>query len=692
MPSCMTASHVRHASPAVPTSASASTCTLSKSTRYCVSDEIDISCVSVTPGRSGSTRKNVGPSAVRASTSSRSAAARERARAAWRRRAASRRRRPSAASCTPSGPNPPLRLQPRRRDDRLAGADRGQPLVALRVGAGGRRMHAGAHHRAHEVRRRRQRPPELLVDDHAVEHRHLAAAVLLGQRHAEQAELAELRPRTCPGSPTGSSSIARTTSSPQWRAHTPATASRSISCSGEKSRSIRVSSSPLSPRRGHGLSSGEVGIATRRARIRCRSSSPTRRVRSSSTQPQPASSTLTLRDRAVDHHRVAGEDRLAHLEAQPPEAPLRPGPVGDEALEPRALVGRVQEDVAARPGARPRSGGRGASAASRAPPSAPSTTVVDGDVVGQRRQRVADRAPRRATTSTWSRGRLRIGLLVGSRGSRSRSTSRRRTSSPCWLRYSTSITQNRPVPSRRSSSSLTDTRMLRARDAVAGADRLVERGDVLGHDRLGQLEARLQVEVDLQRQLLDSARPGAQWWGRNHAESSDERRDRAVGELVRRRRRPRTAGCRSRPTTRSPEVAALHGELAFLLVLELADQRRARRAGARRVVMDSVTRSLLHHGASRSSSSVTPAARSSVVGVGHGRVAHLVGAGGRGGVPAKIGPDLAERRRGRGACASTNALRAANCSSSTTSGTVSTGCHAGVGGDEVGDPVVEVAA
>ena len=40
MPSCMTASHVAHPSPAVPTIASASTRTPSKSTRYCVSDEI----------------------------------------------------------------------------------------------------------------------------------------------------------------------------------------------------------------------------------------------------------------------------------------------------------------------------------------------------------------------------------------------------------------------------------------------------------------------------------------------------------------------------------------------------------------------------------------------------------------------------------------------------------------------------
>ena len=39
-----------------------------------------------------------------------------------------------------------------------------------------------------------ERAPELRVDDHRVEHRHAAAAVLLGQRHAEQAELGELLP------------------------------------------------------------------------------------------------------------------------------------------------------------------------------------------------------------------------------------------------------------------------------------------------------------------------------------------------------------------------------------------------------------------------------------------------------------------------------------------------------------------
>ena len=44
------------------------------------------------------------------------------------------------------------------------------------------------------MRRRRQRASELLVHDDAVEQRHLAAAVLLGQQHAEEAELAELRP------------------------------------------------------------------------------------------------------------------------------------------------------------------------------------------------------------------------------------------------------------------------------------------------------------------------------------------------------------------------------------------------------------------------------------------------------------------------------------------------------------------
>ena len=163
----------------------------------------------------------------------------------------------------------------------------------------------------------------------------------------------------------GSSSIARTTSSPQWRA---------------RARRDRVAQHLLlgreveihqglqsSPWRCHGLSSGEVGIATFTSDS-VQVTSPTRTVRSSSTQAHPVVvDGLHVAHGALDHHRVAGEDRLAHLEAQPPEAPLRSRPVGDEALEPRRPGWASSGRCPARPGGRRRSGGRGASAASRAP-------------------------------------------------------------------------------------------------------------------------------------------------------------------------------------------------------------------------------------------------------------------------------------------------------------------------------------
>ena len=91
------------------------------------------------------------------------------------------------------GPEPSARFQPGDRHDHLTRRDRRQPFVALRVGARPQ-DDTGAHHRAHEVRRRRQRPPQLGVDDHRVEHGHPAPAVVLGQRHPEQTELGELLP------------------------------------------------------------------------------------------------------------------------------------------------------------------------------------------------------------------------------------------------------------------------------------------------------------------------------------------------------------------------------------------------------------------------------------------------------------------------------------------------------------------
>ena len=103
----MTASQVAQRVTVVPTSASAPTCTPSKSTRYCVSDAMVICWVRVTPGACGSTRNSDGPSPVRASTRRRSAAL---ANWTWRLAPSSRQPSPSAvaARCTPSGPNPPL--------------------------------------------------------------------------------------------------------------------------------------------------------------------------------------------------------------------------------------------------------------------------------------------------------------------------------------------------------------------------------------------------------------------------------------------------------------------------------------------------------------------------------------------------------------------------------------------------------
>ena len=54
---------------------------------------------------------------------------------------------------------------------------------------------------------------------------------------------------------------------------------------------------------------------------------------------------LDVRDHTVELHRVAREDRALHAERHAPESTFRSGPVGEVALEPRRLVGRVQEDV-----------------------------------------------------------------------------------------------------------------------------------------------------------------------------------------------------------------------------------------------------------------------------------------------------------------------------------------------------------
>ena len=99
-----------------------------------------------------------------------------------------------------------------------------------------------------------------------------------------------------------------------------------------------------SPRRVQGLSSSSVGSAMRAVQSVLRSPSTVRRT-STVAQPQPASSVSTCSTVAGEHHRVAGEHRALHAELHAPEPALRARPVGEVALEPRRLVGRVQEDV-----------------------------------------------------------------------------------------------------------------------------------------------------------------------------------------------------------------------------------------------------------------------------------------------------------------------------------------------------------
>ena len=188
---------------------------------------------------SGRRGRSAGPSGVRASTRSRSAAP---AKCTCRLVPVSCQPSPSAfaGSCTPPGPKP-------RPGSSHAGvmiaspaAIGGQPVLALGSGRGASK-NPGAHHRAHEVRRRRERAPELRVHDDGVEHRHAAAAVLLGKRHAEQPELGELLPQLVGVADRVVLHLADDVEARVSRAHA-ATASRSMSCSGVKSRSIR---SPL---------------------------------------------------------------------------------------------------------------------------------------------------------------------------------------------------------------------------------------------------------------------------------------------------------------------------------------------------------------------------------------------------------------------------------------------------------------
>ena len=228
-------------SPAPPTTASAPTCTPSN-VDLVLRVGRDRHLLRQRDARSRSGRRGTGrrrPSAsVRASTSSRSAAART-ARAASRRRARSRRRRRSRSSCDALRAEAAAGLEPRRRDDRLARRDPRAATPRFCSSVPARSEHARAHHRAHEVRRRRQRAAELLVDDGAVEHRHPASRrTRSGSISPMRSSSAELLPELGRVADRVVLQRAHRRRAPRSALHTPRTISRSISCSAVKSRSI----------------------------------------------------------------------------------------------------------------------------------------------------------------------------------------------------------------------------------------------------------------------------------------------------------------------------------------------------------------------------------------------------------------------------------------------------------------------
>jgi hypothetical protein len=86
-----------------------------------------------------------------------------------------------------------VRLEPGRRDDRLARRDAREPRLLLRLAAGvqqDRRRQDGAR----EVRGRRERAAELFVHDHGLEQRLPRAAEDLGDQDPRHADLGELLP------------------------------------------------------------------------------------------------------------------------------------------------------------------------------------------------------------------------------------------------------------------------------------------------------------------------------------------------------------------------------------------------------------------------------------------------------------------------------------------------------------------
>ena len=163
-------------------------------TSYCASDAIVICCCSVTPGAPGSTRKrstSPSPSPVRASTT---IAVADDANGTCHFTPSSTNSSPSARGAFYAPRRKPL-FGPSQSSgqDRVAGDDARQPLLLLLL-APRPQQHAGAHHRAHEVRRRRERAPELHVDDRALERAHLRAAVLGRDHEPDQVELGHLLP------------------------------------------------------------------------------------------------------------------------------------------------------------------------------------------------------------------------------------------------------------------------------------------------------------------------------------------------------------------------------------------------------------------------------------------------------------------------------------------------------------------
>ena len=242
-----------------------------------------------------------------------------------------------------------------------------------------------------------------------------------------------------------------------------------------------------------------------------------------------------------EHHRVAGEHRALHAELHAPEPAGRARPVGEEALEPRRLVRRVQEDVL------------GAVAVDREV-----VVVVHRPPVARSRARRARpssrsrgtraRAARRPTCTSASVSVVVVVVMPHLAGSRSRCTTRRRRARRCWLRYSTSITQKRPVPSFVVFGSLTERRIWRVRKRSPGRTGSWNTIVLSVITASGSSKMLLQVEVHLQRQrrLGATRRPVVR--PEPHRDHR-RRRDRPAGDLRRRRRRPRTAGCRSRPTS-----------------------------------------------------------------------------------------------------------------------------------------------